>query len=176
MAVLDIILLVCFIPGIVNGISKGFVKQVVDLVAIFAGAWAAFRFSESVSKWLESYLTMDPKLLYVISFAIVIVLAVLILNLVGGLVLKIFKMAALGWLNRIAGLALGILKADLILGIMISVFEGLNAKWNLVGPEKLQDAVVYDALKDFAAKVLPFLKNLVSGAPAVATGGAVTNV
>ena len=173
MAVLDIVLLVCFIPGIVSGISKGLIKQVVDLVALFVGAWAAFRFSKTLSAWLSAYLTMDGKLLYIISFVIVIILAVLLLNLLGGFVLRIFKMADLGWLNRIAGLVFGIFKVALVLGIIISVFEGLNAKWGLVGPEKLEDAVVYGALKDFSGAVLPFLKSLVSG---VATGGAVTDV
>ena len=34
MAILDIILLLLLIPGIYNGLSKGFVRQVIGLVAI----------------------------------------------------------------------------------------------------------------------------------------------
>ena len=38
MAILDIVILLCFIPAIVSGISKGFVKQVIDFVAILLAA------------------------------------------------------------------------------------------------------------------------------------------
>ena len=42
MAILDIILLLCFVPAIVGGISKGLVKEVVDLAAVLLAAWAGF--------------------------------------------------------------------------------------------------------------------------------------
>lgn len=167
MAILDIILLVCFVPAIVAGLSKGFVKQLVDLASILIGAWAAFHFSKMVSEWLQTQLTMDPKLLYVLSFAIIVVVTVLILNLVGQLICKVVNIASLGWLNRLAGLLFGILKVALILGLVIMVFEGLNEKWELVSPDKLENAVVYGWLKNFASTIFPYLKNLVSGGTAV---------
>ena len=34
MATLDIILLICFIPGIIRGISKGFLEQALSLAGI----------------------------------------------------------------------------------------------------------------------------------------------
>jgi len=167
MAVLDIILLVCFAPAIVAGISKGFVKQLVDIASILVGTWMAFRFARMVSEWLGAQISgIDPKLLYVISFAIILVAAVLILNLVGQMICRVIKIASLGWMNRLAGLVFGILKVALLLGLGIMIFEGLNAKWELVHPDTLKDAVVYNALKDFSGQVFPYLKNLVTGGPA----------
>ena len=79
MAILDIILLLCFIPAIVTGISKGFVKQVIDLVAILAAAWAAFHFSKMIGEWLGQYLTLDPSILNVVSFVLVAIVVALLL-------------------------------------------------------------------------------------------------
>lgn len=169
MAILDIILLVCFVPAIVSGISNGFVKQLVNLSAIIAGTWAAFRFSSLTRDFLQQhFLNTDPKILYIISFAVILVVAVLLLNLIGELICKVIDIASLSALNRLAGAIFGAAKTALLLGLMIMVFEGLNSKWELVDPSKLEDAVIYHGLFDFAQTVFPFLKQMV-------TGGAVLN-
>ena len=59
MATLDIILLICFIPGIIRGISKGFLEQALSLVGIVLSVWAAFKFSALVCDWLKPYLSLS---------------------------------------------------------------------------------------------------------------------
>lgn len=169
MAILDIILLVCFVPAIVVGLSKGFIKQLVDMVSIIVGAWAAFKFSQLACDWLQTKWDIDPKLLYIICFVVIVVAAVLVLNLIGNAICKVIKVASLGWFNRLLGLIFGIFKTALILGLLIILFDDINEKWQLVAPDKLEDAVVYDWIKNFADTVFPYLKNIITGS----TGGAV---
>ena len=138
MAILDIVLLLCFIPAIVSGISKGFVKQVIDFVAILLAAWAAFRFSTVLAGWLGTYVTLDETVLKVICFV-------------------------LGFFNRLLGLVFGVLKVGLILGLVILLFESLNSTLNIVKPEATENAVVYNALKDVANAIFPILKSFVTG-------------
>jgi len=166
MGILDIILLVCFIPAIVEGISKGFVKQVVSTVSIIIGAWAAFRFSSMVSAWLAQYFTIDLKLLNIIAFSIIVVMAVLLLFWLGELITRIIKISALGWLNTILGILFGIIKVVLILGLLIMVFEGINSKFGFVKPNLLDDASVYQFLKDSAHRFFPYLKSFITGSAA----------
>ena len=173
MAILDIILLVCFVPAIVVGLSKGFIKQLVDMIAIIVGAWAAFKFSQIACDWLQTKWDIDPKLLYIICFVIIVVAAVLLLNLIGQAICKVIKIASLGWFNRLLGLVFGIFKTALILGLLIMIFEGINDKWELVSPEKLENAVVYDWIRTFADKVFPYLKNIITG---TAGGGVIADV
>lgn len=163
MGILDIVLLVCFIPAIVQGISKGFVKQVISTVSILVGAWAAFRFSSMLSKWLSQYIALDPKIMNIIAFAIVVILAVLLLFWLGELLTKVIKVSALGWLNTILGIIFGIIKVGLILGLVIMVFEGLNTKFGFVKPGVLDDASVYQLLKTSAQNIFPYLKSFVTG-------------
>ena len=167
MTVPDIILLLCFIPSIVSGVSKGFVKQLVDLASLVGGAWAAFHYSGTVSLWLkERFTTTDEKLLYILSFAIIVVAVVLALNIVGHLICRVIKIASLSGLNRIAGLVLGIFNTALLLGIAIMIFKGINARWGLVNPEVLKNSVIYNTLGDFAEFIFPRLENLVTGGTA----------
>ena len=78
--------------------------------------------------------------------------------LVGHLITKLIKVATLGWLNRLLGGLFAIFTTALLLGLLISVFEGLNANWNIVAPEKFEDLKVYPILRDFAAGLVPQLK------------------
>ena len=164
MGTLDIILLVCFIPAVITGVAKGFVEQVVALASVILGAWLAFRFSTNLAEWLGPTFSIDGKLLHIICFAIIVILTIILLHLAGRLLAGVLKLAMLGWLNRLLGFVFAIFKAALVLGLLIMVFEGFNAQWNIVKPEVLADSPVYMALKGFAAKVFPYLKSLTGAA------------
>ncbi len=163
MAIIDIVLLICFVPAIVYGIRKGFVRQVVELVSIIVGAWAAFCFSSSLSVWLSQYFDIDKTLLLIVSFIIIIVLAVFLLGLLGSLLTRLLKIVFLGWLNGLLGLVAGVFKVALMLGLLIMLFESINATVNLVDPSELENASVYHALRDLAGKVFPYIKSFVAG-------------
>lgn len=163
MTILDIVLLLCLIPAVVSGYTKGFVNQLVDLAAIIAGAWIALRFSNVVSTWLGGYVTWDRNVLYIVSFVILVMAVVLVLNLVGGLITKALQTVKLGWINRICGVLLGIAKTVVLLAIPVMIFQSLNAQFNLVDPEKLQTSQVYKFLSDFANTVFPYFKSIVTG-------------
>ena len=163
MTILDIILLLCFVPAVVAGISKGFVSQVVQIAALILGAWAAFHFSSVICDWLSQYLTMDGTMLKIIAFILVIIVITLILNLLGNMLTRLLHALALGWFNRILGAVFGILKVGVILGLLIMVFEGLNSSMDLVDRSLLDGSKVYTALRELTETAFPYLKGLVAG-------------
>ncbi len=169
MGTLDIILLICFIPAVVRGIQKGFVEQLVAIAAILLGAWLAFRFSSPLSEWASAYVGLEPKVLQVVSFIVIVFVAVLLLTLLGKLVTGTLKAVSLGWINRLLGVVFALLKAALLIGLFIFLFHTLNEKWNLINPETLSGSVVYNALLTAAENVFPYLKEFLTGgtAPAV---------
>lgn len=162
MGTLDIILLICFVPALVRGIQKGFIEQVISLASIFIGAWMAYRFAEPLSVWLTQFINVEPRILGVASFAIVVVITVLLLTLLGKLLSKTLSLASLGFVNRLLGVVFALLKAALMIGLTIFVFDTLNAKWNIVNPEVLDSSVIYGALHSAAMKVFPYLQNLLN--------------
>ena len=161
MSILDIILLICFIPAIVNGVTKGFIGQIVQLAAIIIGAWVAYNFSSLICKWVLNYISMDGTLLKVIVFILVIVLVTMILNIVGNILTRMLKAISLGWLNLVMGVLFSMLKTALILGVLIMIFEALNSSLGLIDRSSLDNSKVYLALHDMTAKVFPFLKGLI---------------
>ena len=173
MGTIDIVLLVLFIPGVVRGISKGIVLQVVSLLAIVVGAVVASRFAQDVADVaLLQFSGVDGKLMYVICFALLFLACAVVMGLVGRLITKLIKRATLGWVNRLLGAVFSIFITAFVLGLLISVFEGLNASWNIVAPETFADLKIWPALRDLAAGILPQLKTFITDymAPAAASG------
>jgi membrane protein required for colicin V production len=164
MGILDIILLICFIPALVHGIRKGLIEQIVSIVSIFAGAWLAFKFTAPLSTWLTQFINLESKILHVICFALVVVLVVLVLFLIGRILTRTLKLVSLGWINSLLGILFALLKTALVIGLIIFVFDSLNSKWVIINPEILKESVVYTALRDASLKVFPYLKSLLTNA------------
>ena len=158
MATLDIILLICFIPGIIRGISKGFLEQALSLVGIVLSVWAAFKFSALVCDWLKPYLSLSETTLNVVAFALILVAVCLVVLIVAKLLTKVLEMSMLGWLDKILGLVFALVVNALLLGVFIILFDTLNLKFGFVKPEMLDGSVVYTTLRDFCYLVFPYLK------------------
>jgi membrane protein required for colicin V production len=158
MATLDIILLICFIPGIIRGISKGFLEQALSLVGIVLSVWAAFKFSAVVCGWLKPYLSLSETTLNVVAFALILIAVSIVVLLVAKLLTKVLEMSMLGWLDKILGLAFALVVNGLLLGVFIILFDTLNLKFGFVKPEVLDGSIVYTTLRDFCYLVFPYLK------------------
>ena len=158
MATLDIILLICFIPGIIRGLSKGFLEQALALVGIVLSVWAAFHFSSLVSSWLQPYLSVSGTTLNVIAFALILVAISLGVLLVAKLLTKVVELAMLGWLDKTLGLVLALAVNALVIGLFIILFDTLNQKFGFVRPETLDASIVYSTLRDLCYLVFPYLK------------------
>ena len=73
MGTLDIILLVCFLPALYTGLTKGFVQQIISLISLVGGAWLSIKFSDTVTAWLAPYLTMSESFLHIFSFVLIFI-------------------------------------------------------------------------------------------------------
>ena len=159
MATLDIILLCCFIPGIIRGLSKGFLEQALALAGIVLSVWAAFRFSSLVCTWLKPYVTLSETTLNVLSFALILIVISLLVVLVAKLLTKVAELAMLGWLDKTLGLVFALAVNALVIGVLIILFDTVNAKFGFVKPEALDASIVYTSLRDLSYLVFPYLKS-----------------
>ena len=156
----DIIILICFLPAIISGIMKGFIEQAVALVSLILGAWLAFKFSTVVSGWLQPYFEVSETVLNVISFAVIMVAVVLVLFVLSKILTGVTKLVMLGWLDRLLGLVFALLKAGLLIGIAIILFDTLNVKFAFVEEKVLDESVLYAPIRDIAYVIFPYLKEL----------------
>lgn len=160
MNTVDIILLICFIPALVQGFRKGFISQIIAIISILLGAWLSFRFASEVSVWLAQYITGSEQILKITAFALILTAVIIGLTLLGKLLESTFELVMLGWLNKLLGAAFSLVKAGLLIGLAIMVFCSLNNTFSLVSEEVLKESVLFPPLKDLAYTVFPYLKEL----------------
>lgn len=160
MCILDIVLLICFVPAIVQGLRKGFVKQLFGIAAVILGVWLAIHYTPDVAKWMGMQFEADEKFINVLSFAAVLIAGIAAFEIIGGIISKLLDKASLSFLDRLLGFIFAFLKAALILGLLVYIFDGLNEKWSIVKPENLNTSVIYTCLRDMAVKVFPYLNEL----------------
>lgn len=160
MNTVDIVILILLVPAVIQGLVKGFVTQAAGLLGVILGVWASFRFSELVSGWIAPYLATSPQVLHIISFTVILVVVILLLALVGRALKGILKFAMLAWVDKLLGILFGLVKAGLILGILVMLFESVNSQFSLVGEETLSGSKLYPVIKDLTYTVFPYLKGL----------------
>ena len=162
MNILDIIILICLVPSIIQGLRKGFISQAISIVSIVAGVWASANFANLVSDWLAQYLEAPEQVLRIVSFAVIMIVVFIILGLIGKLLHGIIQLVMLGWVNRLLGAAFAFAKAILILGVLILIFNSINANFNLVDAKVLEESVLYPIIKDISDIVFPYLKSILT--------------
>mgnify|MGYP001777261377 CR=1 FL=1 len=162
MNILDIILLVCFIPAIISGLRKGFIAQVVAIISIVLGVWLSVKFATLVGNWISQWIEASPQLINIISFAIIFIAVAVVLFTIGKLIEATIKIIMLGWLNKLLGVLFSMLKCILIIGFLIIVFEAINDTFGLVPESYLSDSLLYTPFRDIADSVFPLFKELLS--------------
>ena len=157
MNILDIIILILFIPGVIRGLSKGFVEQTLSLLGIILSVYMAYHYHGSVYTWLSAHFEISQTVLHIVGFAIVLAGVLIVILLLANLITTVVEKASLGWLNR----SLGVVLSIIVMSVIILLFNMVNVKFGLVKSPILQDSLLYGALKDLGNTIFPYLKGLV---------------
>lgn len=161
MNILDIIILICFIPAIISGLRKGLVAQVVAIISIILGVWLSFKFSTLLSGWLAQWLDgLSSSVLNIVAFVIILLVVIFALFALGKIIEASIRIIMLGWLNRLLGLVFSLLKCALVIGLAIILFNSLNSTFHIVSDQALSKSVLYPPFKDAAYSIFPYLKDL----------------
>lgn len=161
MNVIDIIILVCCVPALYHGFTKGFISQAISLVSLVLGAWLSFKFSVPLGDWLKTFADLPGSVLHIIAFVLILIVVMLVLMIIGRLLEKILKFATLGWLNKLLGMVFALLKAVLIIGLVIILFDAVWSLIPFVSSDTIAESVLYQPVKDIANSVFPYLKELI---------------
>lgn len=164
METLDIILL--FIVGLfgVQGMRRGFLLQVIWFFALLAGIWLTIRFSGYVSRQLISRLDASadsiPLWSFGMTFAGAVVGVYFFVHLFKG-TLRFFRLA---WVDRVLGLAFGMLKGVLLLSVVMAMLAYGGVLGRVVPAERAERSVLYKPIRGFALSFFPYLKDFGTGA------------
>ena len=147
---IDIIFAILFILAIIKGLRRGFIIAVFSIIGYVIGLAAALKLSALVAVYLQKNIVVAGKWLPFISFVLVFIVVVMLVNWGGKLVEKIFKLALLGWVNRLGGALVYVL----LYSIIFSVFLFYAEKLNLFNKQSIQQSITYSFLRPWSPAII----------------------
>ena len=161
--VIDVAFFIMTVIAIFKGFTKGFVVGIFSFIAFIIGLAAALKLSVFVAHQLQGSSGITTKWLPLLSFALVFIVVVLIVNIGPRIIKKTIHLAMLGWIDRLAGIILYII----IYTITFSVILFFAEKMALIKPETIKLSSVYNfvapwgpAVINHLGKIIPIFKDL----------------
>jgi membrane protein required for colicin V production len=154
---IDVIIIIILVLSMVNGFINGLVKEVATLAALILGIWGAIRFSSFTAAKLYDYFDMTGKYVGIISFLITFAVIAIVIHFFGMLVDRLMKAVALGFINRLLGIAIGLFKAVLILSVIFVVLNAIDSRRPFLPKEKIEKSMLYNPISDIAPVIFPII-------------------
>lgn len=155
---LDILILIPIGYAVYRGLKNGFVIEFAGLLGLMLGVYGAYQFSDYTSDFLINQFDFHSKHLGLISFLLTFILILIIVYLIARLVTGMVNAIALGFLNRIFGLVLAVVKMAFILSVIIMMFNSFDDQQKLLKEEQKKASFLYLSIGKIATKVFPYLK------------------
>lgn len=163
--IIDVAFIIIIIIAVFKGFSKGFIVGIFSFISFIIGLAAALKLSTVVAHHFESSAGVLSKWLPVISFAVVFIIVVLLVNIGARIIRKTIHIAMLGWLDKLGGVLLYIAIYTVIFSVILFFAE----KTTLIKPETVSASVVHDFVAPWGpgiinnlGKIIPVFKDLFS--------------
>jgi len=124
MNILDMIIIVIMIYLVLRGIFRGFFMEIASLAGLVLGIVVGMHSHPRITILLRPHLpSFDGRILDIISFSIIFIVALIVCNLLGWLLKTIIHKTFLGWTDRGMGALLAILKGVIVANLLIFVLN-----------------------------------------------------
>ena len=155
--IIDIIFFLLLIMAVIKGYRNGFIVAVFSFLAIIIGLAAAIKFSTLAADWLKESTRIAAAWIPFLSFALIMLVVMLLVRLGAKLIQSALDLVFLGWLNKLAGI---LLYAVLYITVF-SVVLFYCGKIQLLKPETYDTSVSYQLIKPWGPKAIEWIGNLI---------------
>jgi uncharacterized membrane protein required for colicin V production len=142
---------------------KGFAIALSGLLALYLALFLGFRLMQVVAGYLASQFDLQTPWLPFLGFLTIFLMVFIGVLMLGRVFDRLFKLATLGWINRLAGAAFGSLQMVLAAGLLL----WLLAQVQLPAPNDKYDSKLYGITTSFAeqsmlmaGKMLPMIGDM----------------
>ena len=154
---IDAVIVIILVLSMLSGFINGFIKEVASLAALILGIWGAIRFSTFTAGKLYDYFDMTGQYVGIIAFVVTFGLIVVLIHFIGMVADKIVTSISLGFLNRILGIAFGLLKSILILSVIFVVLNVIDSIRPFLPREKIEGSTFFNPISDIAPALFPII-------------------
>ena len=119
---IDFFILFVLFVAMLNGYRRGFFKEISTFLGLVIGVVFAVSHADWLASLLEGKATFSPSILYVLCFALIFALSILVLRLLGRYFYKLVKITPLRVSDKIGGSIFGIVKGMVALSLIFLLF------------------------------------------------------
>ena len=140
----DILIVLPVLVGLVRGLMRGFVSEIIAFAVVIFGAIGARIFAPQFSKWLIEQFAWPNGTCEVVAYVVVFLAVSVILSLLARVVNKLLKAIHLGWANAILGGTFGMCKYGLLVLIVVFILSRTNDEYHYLDDASVvQQSVLY---------------------------------
>ncbi len=124
---LDYVLLFLVCASVLSGFAKGLTRVVVGLVALLLGVFCSLTYYRTAAVFFQDFgmsrSTADFAGFFAIFFGVLV-----LGGIIGAVVAKLLKAVGLGWMDRVAGAAIGLIRGVIIATVVITALMAFTPK------------------------------------------------
>jgi membrane protein required for colicin V production len=154
---IDLVIIILLVFGLARGFINGFIKELASLLALILGIWGAIKFSSFTAERLYDFFDITGQYVGIIAFLITFVLIVIAVHFVGLVVDKFIEKISLGFLNSLLGLIFGVFKSALILSVIFTVLNAIDAKHKFLPRKQIENSRLFSPIADIAPAIFPVI-------------------
>ena len=160
----DIVVAVILSYSLIRGLFRGLVKELASIIGVLGGFFAAYSLYGVAAGYLSG-LVSNPAYRNILAFMVIFCVVVILVNLLAVVIKYVLRIVFLGWLDRLGGVAFGVVKGVLIVSVIFLVLtaflpkgtplirDSMSAPHISMVSEKLAALVSNDIKSEFSAKL-----------------------
>jgi membrane protein required for colicin V production len=117
MNLFDIVIIIILGFCLIRGGFRGLVKELSAIIGVFGGFYGAYTYYPLVAKLLSRWIS-DVGYGNILAFLIIFCSVFLIISILGIIIRYVLNLVFSGWVDRVGGVAFGLLKGALIVSVL----------------------------------------------------------
>ena len=114
----DIAILIIIAISALISLFRGFVREVLSLLAWVVAIWVAYKFSASAAPLFEAYIEL-PSARQILAFVVLLVAALMAVGIINFLIAKIVESTGLTGTDRALGMIFGVLRGIVLVTVLV---------------------------------------------------------
>lgn len=143
MTLLDFIILLPIVWLCIRGFMKGLIIELATLAGMALGILAAYYFAADLQALMQDYFSLSEKGTRIVAYILIFLVVLFTVWLIGKLVEKSVDLMAMGWLNKLLGAIVGIIKGVVIVCVALYLVEKYDTRQKVIKPEVKEKSMFY---------------------------------
>jgi len=160
-AIIDLVIVFILSFFIFRGFKNGLVTELVRIIGTYAGLVVAVKYMSDLAIKIHDAINLPPTLVLIISFMVIFTPIVLIFKFLASKFLEAIKFSvSLGLLDKIGGVALGLLKGAIVVSLLTVVLSFATFSPEL--QKEIEQSVLFEPMKQVLPMVYEAIKVILS--------------